>query len=296
MFKRVIVVLSIGVLALAACGPGGKPVPQLPNTRTVQPPAITRPGEPATGAAVPPTQPAPTAPPATLPPTRTVKPLLPAGTPAPVQTLLPKALLTMTAFPRSVPPVTVQSVTRVAEYDAAQAITTYARDVLGLSVQVLQAGGARGKLTLPPFAEQSVRAAASLAGVTYFGRLENGEASVSLGQGSVSGDMTLDIQSASLGAFSLARREGMPDGEGAALDLIKQTFPGIAGLEYAPFEAEQGYAFVAASSHEGIDWQTRQASVIFQGVLVGVMPLGRAQTAVYAIVGSGTLAALISLQ
>jgi len=158
-------------------------------------------------------------------------------------------------------------------------------------VDVVRAGGARGKITLPPSAQRDVQAGASIAGSTYFGVFSDGAASVSLGQGAISGDLMLDVQSASLGAFSLLREGAMPADQNAALALVKQTYPGITDLDYVAIGTEQGFAFTATSNQQGLDWETRQATAIAQVVQVGVMPGGRDQVTVYAVVGKGTFAA-----
>ena len=130
-------------------------------------------------------------------------------------------------------PVTVEIGEKVSEYDASEAIRSYASSVLGINVTVESAGGQAGAITLPGEAQESVDAAATLAGVTYFGVLEDALASVSLGDGDISGDMTADIESASLGVFVLTQQGALPASEGDALSRIKSTFPGIANLDYA---------------------------------------------------------------
>jgi hypothetical protein len=286
LFKKTTIVL-VCLFALTACAQGGKPVPTLALTRPSEPPAITPVLTRAAAGTLPvSTRAAQVTPrPGQLIPTLPANPRLPAGTVA-----LPKVSLTLTALPFTPIPLTVQSVTRVSDYDAKQAIATYAVEVLGITVNVVRAGGARGAVTLPPSVERDVEAGASIAGVTYVGLLENGGASVSLGQGAVSGDLALDVQSASLGAFSLLSQNAMPADQAAALALVKQTFPGIAALDYTPIQAEQGFAFVATSSHQGVDWQTRQATLVGQAVQAGIIPTGRAQIAIYAVVGNGAFA------
>jgi len=62
--------------------------------------------------------------------------------------------------------------------------------VLGIAVEVKTAGGRTGTITLPGEAQKSVDAAVTLAGTTYNGILTDGLASVSLGDGQISGDLT----------------------------------------------------------------------------------------------------------
>jgi len=69
-----------------------------------------------------------------------------------------------------------------------------------------------------------VDAAVTLAGATYHGILEDALASVSLGDGEISGDMTADIESASLGVSVLTQQGALPASEVEALARIKSTF------------------------------------------------------------------------
>ena len=75
-------------------------------------------------------------------------------------------------------------------------------------------------------------AVVTLAGATYYGILEDALASVSLGDGEISGDLTADIESASLGVFVLTQEGTLPASPDEALARIKVTFPGIASLDY----------------------------------------------------------------
>lgn len=70
-------------------------------------------------------------------------------------------------------PVTVEVGEKVAEYDASEAIRSYASSVLGINVTVESAGGQAVTITLPSEAQESVDAAATLAGATYYGILED---------------------------------------------------------------------------------------------------------------------------
>ena len=114
---------------------------------------------------------------------------------------------------RTLPPVTVVVSTKVAEYDATVAIESYAQQTLGIQVEVQRVGGRSGTITLPEVAQEDVNAAASLAGMTYAAALADGFASVSLGDGAISGDLTADIETASLGAFVLSQAGQLPADE-----------------------------------------------------------------------------------
>jgi len=178
----------------------------------------------------------------------------------------------------------------VSEYDASEAIRSYASSVLGINVTVESAGGQAGAITLPGEAQESVDAAATLAGVTYFGVLEDALASVSLGDGDISGDMTADIESASLGVFVLTQQGALPASEDEALSRIKSAFPSIANLDYAANPQEgQGYSFQATTTTQGLDASGKVVAVA-QSVLVSVTPaLRQGRVLVWAVVANGTL-------
>jgi hypothetical protein len=187
-------------------------------------------------------------------------------------------------------PVTVELGEKVAEYDAREAIRSYASIVLGINVTVKSAGGQAVTITLPSEAQESVDAAATLAGATYYGTLEDAIASVSLGDGEISGDLTADIESASLGVFVLTQQGALPASEADALARIKSTFPGIANLDYAAKPQEgQGYSFQATTTTQGLDASGKIVAVA-QSVLVSVTPgLRQGRVLVWAVVAKGTL-------
>ena|GEM_PF-1110980 len=188
-------------------------------------------------------------------------------------------------------PVTVELGEQVAEYDASEAIRSYANSVLGINVIVKSAGGQAVSITLPSEAQESVDAAATLAGATYYGVLEDAMASVSLGDGEISGDMTADIESASLGVFVLTQQGALPASEADALSRIKSAFPGIANLDYAANPQEgQGYSFQATTTTQGLDASSGKIVAVAQSVLVSVTPgLRQGRVLVWAAVANGTL-------
>jgi len=187
-------------------------------------------------------------------------------------------------------PVTVEVGEKVSEYDASEAIRSYASSVLGINVTVESAGGQAVTITLPGEAQDSVDAAATLAGATYYGILEDAMASVSLGDGDISGNMTADIESASLGVFVLTQQGALPASESEALSRIKSTFPGIANLDYVANPQEgQGYSFQATTTTQGLDASGKVVAVA-QSVLVSVTPaLRQGRVLVWAVVANGTL-------
>jgi len=125
---------------------------------------------------------------------------------------------------------------------------------------------------------------------TYFGILEDALASVSLGDGEISGNLTADIESASLGAFVMTQEGTLPANEAAALALIRATFPGIAGLDYtAQPQRRQGYTFRAQTTTQALD-PGGQIAVVGQSVLAAVTPgLRQGRVLVWVVVANGTL-------
>lgn len=187
-------------------------------------------------------------------------------------------------------PVTVEPGERATEYDASQAIRSYASQVLDITVKVKSAGGRTGAITLPAEAQKSVNAAVKLAGATYWGVLNEGLASVSLGDGEISGDLTADIESASLGAFVMTQPGALPASADEALARIKATFPGIADLDYtARPQKGKGYSFQATTTVKRLDPSGKVVAVA-QSVMVSVTPaLRQGRVLVWAVVANGTL-------
>jgi hypothetical protein len=187
-------------------------------------------------------------------------------------------------------PVTVELGEQVAEYDASEAIRSYASTVLGINVTVKSASGQAGTITLPIEAQESVDAAVTLAGATYYGILEDALASVSLGDGEISGNLTADIESASLGVFVLTQQGTLPASADEALARIKDAFPGIANLDYvARPQQGRGYSFQGMTTTKGLD-PSGKIVAVGQSALVAVTPaLRQGRVLVWAVVANGTL-------
>ena len=187
------------------------------------------------------------------------------------------------------------NLTAVPASDAAVVIQTYAQEMLGISVQVTQARGVSGPLTVAPTlstaGSQSMQAAVHLAMAAYAGRLSGGVGVVAYGSGQVSGDLTADIEAASLGAFSLQSSAGYPDDAAAALDLVKRTFPALARLNLAAQTTTDGYAFYVTDQTTTVNPRTQQAEVTALAALVGVLP--GSSVIVYVVLGTGDFAATI---
>jgi hypothetical protein len=129
---------------------------------------------------------------------------------------------------------------------------------------------------------------------TYAALLQGGAGSVSYGSGSVAGDVTVDINSASLGAFSFESGSPVPGSEAEALTLVLQTFPGLSNRTFTAISTSQGFAWVAEGQVPGFDLQTLQATLIAEKVQIGVVPNGARRSSVYAVVGKGSFAATLT--
>jgi len=176
---------------------------------------------------------------------------------------------------------------------ASAAITAYAQQVLGIHVTIVKAGGLTGDIqhliVLPDAGSSAQAASAQVAAQTYGAIINGGAASVSYGSGTLSGDLNVDINSASLGAFTLDASAG-PKNASEALQVALKTFPALAGQNYTPFPVTQGYAFFGQGKVQGYDKNTKQPGLVAQAVLLSVVPLVLRHTLVSVVVGKGDFA------
>ncbi|MEK7787554.1 MAG: hypothetical protein AAB658_19290, partial [Chloroflexota bacterium] len=199
--------------------------------------------------------------------------------------------------------VTVQST--VAPTDATTAITSYASTVLGISVNPIYAGGLNAEVqravdtsaqtgsTTPSMVEVAV--------VSYGAVFADGGATLSYGDGAITGDIQVDINTSSLGAYTLVVAGPMPASEAEALNFVLANFPGLGGRAYTARSAQQGYAWQFTGQTQGYNRDTKQAELIAEAIVIGVADSGgrgpRAgdQVIVYAVVGRGTFATALGL-
>ena len=180
---------------------------------------------------------------------------------------------------------------RAAPEEVVEAITTYAREVLGREVRVTHVGGGTLPvgldLVLPASNNRALISALKLGVETYAAYLEGGMASLTLGQGSLQGDISGAIKDASLGVFWLAVDAPFPENSVAALQLAEKAFPGLAPMFFTQQPNAFTYLFYAMNSEA-----TATGNEIEVGgrvALVGVAgPAGA--TVVFAIVGTGEFA------
>lgn len=182
----------------------------------------------------------------------------------------------------------------IPDYDAAQMLTTFAQEYLGIQPTIVRAQGTTGDIALPPQVSQHINGSVALAGQVSVGVITvgnyRGAAQVALGSGTISGDLQADISNAALGAYSLLMPGvATPTDAGAALTLITSTYPGLVSLDLQPETGGQGYVFRAVTTAPGIDLQTKEATVVTQVVVAGVSGQGRAAL-VWVVVGNGTFA------
>lgn len=195
------------------------------------------------------------------------------------------------AFTTITPPAIVN------EVDASAVISQYAQDVLSISVTIVRAGGLTHdidrQINLSQEGDSAQSGTARVAVQTYAALLQGGACSVSYGSGTLAGEVTVDINSASLGAFSFESDRPVPGSEAEALALVLQTFPGLSNRAFTASSAAEGFAWVAEGEVPGFDRQTLQATLIAEKVQIGIVPNGARRSSIYAVVGKGSFAANI---
>jgi hypothetical protein len=193
------------------------------------------------------------------------------------------------------PPVTVPA------EEAAQAITAYGNQVLGVGVTAKKATGWTGTIdksvTQTSASSAAQSATAKIAAKTYEALLANGAASLSYGSGTVTGDVTVDVQGSSLGVYSFVITATSPVRTAeAALALAKATFPALKDLTYTPYPATTGYAWTFQGFSNGYDLKTKKVTTLAEVVILYVMPAAGGKTAnVTATVGRGDFASQLKV-
>ena len=196
-----------------------------------------------------------------------------------------------TAAAQITPPALVDPV------QASAAISAYAQQMLGISVSIITAGGLSDDIQhliqLPSAGASAQAAAARVAAKSYGAILSNGAASVSYGSGNVSGDLTVDINAASLGAFSVDGGAS-PTNQADALALALKTYPALAGQSFISYPATQGFSWIAVGQVPGYNGTTQKPALVAQATLLSVVPAIVVQHAlVSVVVGKGDFAGSI---
>jgi hypothetical protein len=197
--------------------------------------------------------------------------------------------------PRLAGTVTNGNSTPIAKADAVSAIQTYARDILGIDMPNLKAGGRSGEINLPVSTREGVEVAIDLAGTTYFGIWKQGVASLSVGDSAVSGNLFADVQDGSLGAFLIRVDQTLPPDAGTALGLILTTCPGLNGYDFFEIKNDEiddpGFEFKAGQADD-VQIQSWEVTLTGTTITAGVTPAVQdGKSIVWVVVASGALAA-----
>jgi hypothetical protein len=181
--------------------------------------------------------------------------------------------------------------------EAEEAITSYGSSVLGVDVTVKKAGGLTGDvnkvLSQTPKGSSAQNAVVKLAVTSYGATLNNGAASLSYGTGTVTGDITVDVQGSSLGVYSLLTTTTGTLDATTALALAKKTFPNLAGFSYSAQTVSKGYAWYAKGNVKGYNTTTKKFETMAQAVILYVLPSTGGKVTVTATVGRGTFATAV---
>lgn len=145
--------------------------------------------------------------------------------------------------------------------DPTTAITYYAINVLGLQVTVEEARKATSSdaatLTQTDIGAQIQRSAVTYAGVSYYGKLSNGAATLSYSLGVVRDEaLEISLAGASAAVYSLKLENTGPLDASSALGLAQATFPKIAKFTYVPWATQRGWAWRAALAQGVADTRT----------------------------------------
>ena len=186
--------------------------------------------------------------------------------------------------------VTYEESTPVTQIEAKEAIQVYARDVLGIDIPNLTAGGTSGEINLPVSTQEGVEVAINLAGTTYLGFWKSGVASLSIGDSEVSGDLIADVQDGTLGVFAIRVNQAFPPDAPTALGMIITTYPGLAGYEFFETPVEEGFGFTAGQADD-INLQGWNVTLTGTTISVGVKPgVQEGNSIAWVVVASGALA------
>jgi hypothetical protein len=184
--------------------------------------------------------------------------------------------------------------TRVPQVDAVAAIQTYAQEVLGLNIPNLRAGGTSGEINLPITTQDGVDVALDMAGTTYFGFWNQGIASLSIGDSTVSGDWEADVEDGSVGAFLVRQNQPMPADAITALNQLISTYPGLENYDLVETPIEdldvQGFSF-SAQIVDDIQIQSWEVTLTGTNIHAGVAPgVQQGRSVIWVVVASGALA------
>ncbi len=163
--------------------------------------------------------------------------------------------------------------------EAYEAIVLFANDQLGAVVEPLYAGTVTAEIDqmiqlLPEEMQAFMLNSLEISGTEYWGMLTGGAASVMVGDcaGCVVTTDTLSMQlsSASMGAYAIRASAAVPTTAEEALRLITTVYPKLTGLSFAQITDVDGLAFTATTASLGTDVNGQPisaAKVVYAGVV-----------------------------
>lgn len=146
-----------------------------------------------------------------------------------------------------------------------------------------------------PKGSSAQSATVKLALKNYGAVLSNGVATLSYGSGTISGDVSVDVQASSLGVYSLVVSASGALNADSALALAKATFPGLDDLTYITYTPTKGYAWYTKGSVTIIDPKTRKAVTTSQVVVFYVVAGVNGKASVSVTVGRGDFAKTVKV-
>jgi len=182
--------------------------------------------------------------------------------------------------------------------EAYEAIVLFANDQLGAVVEPLYAGTVTAEIDqmitlLPEEMQAYLLNATAISGTEYWGMLNGGAAAVTVGDCAtnpagcaVTADtLSMQLSSASMGAYAIRASAAVPSTADEALRLITTVYPKLTGLSFAQItDVEEGLAFTATTASLGTDVNGQPisaAKIVYAGVLdLNGMPYVYAMVAV----------------
>lgn len=184
--------------------------------------------------------------------------------------------------------------------EAETAITSFAQEQLGISVNLLYAGNASEGIktflkALPSEVQALMESTPELANQSHWGLLNNGVAIVGIGTcGEDAGICSVDegnnlqaqLTAASLGVYALQHSGAMPSDAAAAEALLKEAFPALALHTFTQADDNelQGYHFYSVDVNFALNQPLATGSA--KTITMGISEF-QGQVVIYAAVGVG---------
>lgn len=195
--------------------------------------------------------------------------------------------------PRIAGTVEIDGGTPVTRVDARAAMQTYAKEVLGLNISNIQAVGKSGEINLPINTPEGFDVILDMAGTTYFGIWNQGFASLSIGDSTITGNWSADVEGGTIGVYAIRQDQEFPANAEMALNQVINAFPGLSEYEFIESSIEefdiQGFSF-AATQVDDIKMESWEATLTGTTIRTGVAPgLLGSKSLAWAFVASGAL-------